>query len=105
MSEETQRLADILAAALWVHGQYQGAYAGLAAVYPLIFEAGRQQGLEEAAKKLDALGVGECERGSLDYTTGVFECRRLECGDCNCSGFDEVAEAIRALKQKEQSDV
>ena len=53
MSEETQRLADILAAALWVHGQYQGAYAGLAAVYPLIFEAGRQQGREEAAQLIE----------------------------------------------------
>ena len=51
---------------------------------------------EACAKMLDARGVSSCERGTIDYSTGAFECRRLERGECNCSEFDELAEEIRA---------
>jgi hypothetical protein len=35
-----------------------------------------------------------------DPSTGAFECRRADRGDCNCYEFDELADAIAARAEE-----
>lgn len=62
----------------------------------------RRATLEQAAKLLDKHGISACERGSVDPSTGSFECSRLNRGDCNCYEFDELAEKVRALQNSSE---
>ncbi len=71
----------------------------LAAAMRAIDTAAERRGIERAAKVLDKRGAASCERGSTDPSTGAFECRRADRGECNCYEFDEAAEEVRALAQ------
>jgi hypothetical protein len=52
---------------------------------------------ETAASLAEKRGMGACDRGAADPSTGTFECRKLDQGQCNCAEFDELAQEIRAL--------
>ena len=52
---------------------------------------------ERCEKLVRAHGINGCERGMTDPSTGAFECRRADRGDCNCYEFDELADDIAAL--------
>lgn len=93
-SEETKALAQI------ANRQIEELMAERDALKAQIAEAVAGE-REQIAKLLEKKGVGTCELGGTDYSTGAFECSRLYRGECNCPEFDEMADAIRARGEKE----
>ena len=64
------------------------------------FAKGWDAGKTAAAKALDKYSYEGCERGQVDYSTGVYECRKEARGECNCYEFSEAKEAIMALEPR-----